>query len=65
VDPRSLTPASQEHRSLMPGQVELAMPPSTRPDIDYDHEEDVPLRFWRIDNVLGPTAVPGLVAHVV
>jgi hypothetical protein len=30
------------------------------PDLDIDHEEDAPLRFRRIDNVLGPAAVPGL-----
>jgi hypothetical protein len=36
------------------------MPPSTRPDLDADHDEDAPLRFCRIDNVLGPAAMPGL-----
>jgi hypothetical protein len=33
---------------------------STEPDLDVDHDEEAPLRFHRIDNVLGSAAVPGL-----
>jgi hypothetical protein len=42
------------------GAVEIASPPSVEPDLDYDLDEDAPLRFRRIDNVLGPAAVPSL-----
>jgi hypothetical protein len=40
--------------------VEHVSPPSIEPDLDAEHDEDVSLRFHRIDNVLGPAAVPGL-----
>jgi hypothetical protein len=40
--------------------MEHVSPPSVEPDLDYDHDEDAPLRFRRIDNVLRPYAVPGL-----
>jgi hypothetical protein len=35
-------------------------PPNTEPDLDVDHDEEAPLLFRRLDNVLGPTVVPGL-----
>jgi hypothetical protein len=50
-----------DHRpspSSTPPPVEHATPPST--DLDYDHREDVPLRFNGIDNILGPTTVSRL-----
>jgi hypothetical protein len=40
--------------------VEHASPPNTAPDVDIDHDEEAPLRFRRIDNVLGPAKVPGM-----
>jgi hypothetical protein len=33
------------------------------PNLDSDHNDDTPLRFHRLDDVLGPSAVPGLVEH--
>jgi hypothetical protein len=32
--------------------VEHATPPSVEPDLNNDHDEDAPLRFHRIHNVL-------------
>jgi hypothetical protein len=37
-----------------------ATPPSVEMDLDNDHDEDVLLRFHRIDNMLGPVDVPRL-----
>jgi hypothetical protein len=64
VDPHSPTSAAQPYSST-PRQVELTSPPSAELDLDYDHDEDAPLKFQRIDNVLEPAMVSGLVAHVV
>jgi hypothetical protein len=50
------------HRHLVQNQ--LASPPSVEPNLDYDHD-DAPLRFRKIDNVLGPAVVLGLAARVV
>jgi hypothetical protein len=36
-------------------------PPSVVPDLNNDHDDDVPLRFRRLDDVLGPSTVLGLV----
>jgi hypothetical protein len=47
-----------------PPSVEHVSPPSVKSDLDAEHEEDAPLRFRRIDNVLGPAAMPGLVDRV-
>jgi hypothetical protein len=30
------------------------------PDLDNDHDDDAPLRFCRLDDILGPTLVPRL-----
>jgi hypothetical protein len=57
-------PPLVEHHSPTPAPVELVSPPSGKPDLDYDHDEDAPLRFGQIDNVLRPTVVPGLVEGV-
>jgi hypothetical protein len=42
--------------------VHLASPPSEEPYLDYDHD-DAPLRFRRVDNILGPVVVPSLAHH--
>jgi hypothetical protein len=42
-----------------PRVAEIVSPPSTAPELDADHD-DAPLRFWRVDNILGPTVAPGL-----
>jgi hypothetical protein len=39
-------------------------PPGAQPDLNADLNEDAPLRFHRMDNILGPMAVPGLVVRV-
>jgi hypothetical protein len=46
--------------SPTPQVAEFTSLSSTEPDLDVNHDEQVPLRFRRIDNILGPTAVPGL-----
>jgi hypothetical protein len=28
--------------------------------LDADHDDDVPLRFWRVEDVIGPASPPGL-----
>jgi hypothetical protein len=43
--------------------MEHATPPSIEPNLDHDHEEYMPLRFRRIDHVLGPATVLGLMEH--
>jgi hypothetical protein len=30
------------------------------PDLDNDHDDDAPLRFHMLNDVLGPSVVPGL-----
>lgn len=40
--------------------VEFATPPSGALDLDNDHDDEAPLRFRTIDNVLGPSGVPDL-----
>jgi hypothetical protein len=47
-------PAPPEH-----GVVEYATPPTASPDIDGE-AEDAPLRFRRMDDVLGPAPLPSL-----
>jgi hypothetical protein len=42
------------------GAVEFASPPEGEVDLDADHDEDAPLRFHKVDNVLGSTSAPGL-----
>jgi len=45
--------------------VEFASPPSSSlsEQLDNDHDHDVPLRFHRIDNVIGPAPMPGIAAR--
>jgi hypothetical protein len=43
---------------------EFMTPSSTEPDLDVDHAEEAPLRFHKIDNVLGSAAVPGLMERM-
>jgi len=52
------TPASST-----PGSpVEFASPPSGDLDLDEGHDDEVPLRFRTLDNVLGPAGLPGMAA---
>jgi hypothetical protein len=53
----SLLPASPPH-------VVHAVLSSSDIDLNNDHDEHAPLRFMRIDNVLGPAHVPGLAQRV-
>ena len=50
----------------MPGppvDVEFVSPPSGDLELDADHEDDAPLRFRALDNVLGDVPVPGEVGR--
>jgi len=42
-----------------PAGVEFVSPPSGDLELDADHEDDAPLRFRALDNVLGDVPVPG------
>ena len=42
-----------------PADVEFVSPPSGDLELDADHEDDAPLRFRALDNVLGDVPVPG------
>jgi len=54
---------STAHAPLEP--VEFATPPSDLDDaLDADHDDDVPARFRKLDNVLGPESPPGLAPRV-
>ena len=44
------------------GALEFASPPEGDADLDADHDDDAPLWFRRLDNVLGSSSAPGL-AH--
>ena len=44
------------------GAVEFASPPEGEANLDADHDDDAPLWFHRLDNVLGSSSAPGL-AH--
>jgi hypothetical protein len=45
--------------------VEFATPPVLGDeDLDADHDEDVPLQFRRVDNILGPTSPQGWALRV-
>ena len=61
----SWTPAGSQAASgpsSSPSYVEFASPPEAEHDdyLDADHDEDAPLWFRRIDNVLGEAPTPGL-----
>ena len=52
--------ASSAPASTSPGAaVEFASPPSGDLDLDVDRD-DAPLRFRKLDNVVGPAEIPGL-----
>jgi hypothetical protein len=64
TDPAGRTPSpplAHHAPPPVPQATEFTLPSSTEPDLDLDHDEEAPLRFHRIDNVLGPVVVPGLV----
>lgn len=58
--PGALTPALQQG-------VEFATPPGAgvSEHLDTDHDDDAPLRYRYIDNILGPDSPPGLAAREV
>ncbi|WVZ61596.1 hypothetical protein U9M48_011448 [Paspalum notatum var. saurae] len=39
-------------------------PPTGELDLDHDHEDDVPLRFWTMDDLVGPGPALGLASSV-
>jgi hypothetical protein len=69
-DDSAVTPLqpAHGHTSLpllaLPPHVVHATPPFDDIDLDNDHNEDTPLCFRRMDNVLGPAQVPGLAQRV-
>lgn len=54
---------AQDVGSSSPPPIEFVSPPSSSPDLDNDHD-DAPVRFRRLDDVLGEAAVPGLAPRV-
>jgi hypothetical protein len=60
--PQSLSPQPQMGVAGNSGQiVELVTPPVLREeDLDADHDEDAPLWFRNMDNILGPVSPCGL-----
>jgi hypothetical protein len=46
-----------------PPSIHLSSPMSRELDLDHDHD-DAPPQYRRVDNILGPAAVPGLAQHV-
>lgn len=57
--PMPATPgALAEDRTPSPAPIELVSPPSGEPDLDDEHD-GAPLRFRRVDNILGDAVVPG------
>ncbi|WVZ98286.1 LOW QUALITY PROTEIN: hypothetical protein U9M48_043748 [Paspalum notatum var. saurae] len=60
--PGSPTPAPSPHTTLSP-TITFATPPSGASEaLDAEHDDDAPLRYRTIDNILGPTMPPGM-AH--
>ena len=53
-------PRTPYSASIPAEQIEFASPPSRDLDLDGDHDDDVPLRFRTLENILGPAATPGL-----
>ncbi|RLN39601.1 hypothetical protein C2845_PM01G10330 [Panicum miliaceum] len=50
---------------VSPEPIEFATPPSNfHDDLDADHDDDVPVRFRRLDELLGPGTLPGLAPRV-
>lgn len=62
-DTGSTTPSPQAHQGDAP--IEFVSPPGVGAYemLDADHDDEAPLRFRDIDNVLGPATSPGLVAR--
>ncbi|WVZ88673.1 LOW QUALITY PROTEIN: hypothetical protein U9M48_035165 [Paspalum notatum var. saurae] len=56
--PEPRTPAAPTPAG--PSMVQFATPPTGELDLDEDHEDDAPLRFQTMDNVLGLGSPPGL-----
>lgn len=59
--PVEATPAPAEPEAPSPWALEYCSPPPEyEQNLDIDHDDDAPLRFRVIDNILGPTASPVL-----
>jgi hypothetical protein len=58
------TPTPGAH-ATSPTPIEFASPPSDVDDmLDAEHDDNVPARFRKLDNVLGPESPPGLAPRV-
>jgi hypothetical protein len=58
----SATPIAR-HLTFEQDPVQLASPPSEEPDLDNEHDKEAPLRFRKVDNLLGGADPPGPVEH--
>ncbi|WVZ51167.1 hypothetical protein U9M48_002333 [Paspalum notatum var. saurae] len=56
------TPAPTVHATPAPTIVFASPPSGAQDDLDVEHDDDAPLRFRTIDNILGPVTPPGM-AH--
>ncbi|MFS9531567.1 hypothetical protein Q6247_25685, partial [Klebsiella pneumoniae] len=60
--PATTTPGTPTTSST---SIEFTSPPSNLEDfLDAEHDDDVPARFRKLDNVLGPECPPGLAPRV-
>ena len=56
------TPASTKTMPALTLKITFASPPGiAEEDLDAEHEDDAPLRFRTIENILGPATNPGIV----
>ncbi|KAF8697536.1 hypothetical protein HU200_035869 [Digitaria exilis] len=70
--PRAVSPASNaatpepavQAQAAPPGE-QVSPPPVDQLHLDNDHDADAPLKFWCIDNIIGPSSPPGLAALVI
>ncbi|KAG8047680.1 hypothetical protein GUJ93_ZPchr0008g13842 [Zizania palustris] len=73
VPPQTPTPTTGGHESLIPIKaaplgspgvsIEFVLHPGGALNLDGEHDNDTPLRFRTLDNVLGPSSLPGWARH--
>ena len=58
--PPATTPVGPSTPAATPAGVQFVMPPQLQGDeLDVDHDEDAPLRFRAVDDIVGPESPPG------
>ncbi|WVZ61701.1 hypothetical protein U9M48_011531 [Paspalum notatum var. saurae] len=60
--PGSPTTAPSPHTTSSPTITFATQPSGANEDLDAEHDDDAPLRYHTIDNILGPASPPGM-AH--